>query len=338
MSKTHYMRIAALWFAIQVCFAAAAVAAITFEDCFPEEADPLVGNWKGRWSEDEDVDPDIAAQVFALGQDRYQIRLVSKLFMRAPPIAIVEETLEDGKLTFDTHGLRGEITPEGITGARGRGRVTFGMDKFYHVSPTMGMAPPENAIVLFDGSNFDQWRDPEGWELLDDGVMMVTPDGKNLHSKQHFESVHLHVEFRLPSMPRSRGQSRGNSGVFLQGVYEVQVLDSFGLEGYYDECGALYKVSPPWVNACLPPLEWQTFDITYHAPKFNDDGELEAYPRMTVLHNGILIQNDREMPEITAWREEGRLAPPPSAPGPIMLQAHGNYVQFRNVWLQELSE
>jgi hypothetical protein len=297
-----------------------------------------VGNWKGRWSAEEEVDPDIAANVFALGGGKYQIRLVSKLFMRCPPIALIEARREGDKIAFEEAGFYGEITPERFTGGRGRGKVTFEMKKVYHEPPTMGMVPPDNALVLFDGTNFDQWQNPKGWELLEGGVMMVTPKGEQLKSKQQFKSVQLHVEFRLPSMPRSRGQGRGNSGVFVQDVYEVQVLDSFGLEGYYNECGALYKVSAPRVNACLPPLEWQTYDITYHASQYAGNGDLIALPRITVLHNGILIQDDREMPQITAWKEVERLAPPPREPGHIILQAHGNYVQFRNVFLTELPE
>ncbi|MFO7974240.1 MAG: DUF1080 domain-containing protein, partial [Candidatus Hydrogenedentota bacterium] len=334
---TTFSSIAMVAMVFCLCIGFAADAALDADDCYPEEVDPLVGNWKGRWSAEETVDPDIAAQVFALGGNKYQVRLVSKLFMRCPPI-VFEAEASDGKIAFDEAGIKGEITPDSFTGARGRGKVSFEMEKFSHEPPTLGMTPPDNAIVLFDGTNFDQWQEPEGWELLDGGVMMVTPKGETLVSKQTFKSVQLHVEFRLPWMPKSRGQSRGNSGVFVQDVYEVQVLDTFGLEGYYDECGALYKVSAPRVNACLPPLEWQTYDITYHAPKYSEDGELLAFPRMTVLHNGILIQDDREMPQITAWKEEERLAPPPREPGHIKLQAHGNYVQFRNVFLVELTE
>lgn len=338
MGTTSFSRItmAAIVFCLGIGFAARA--ARNMDDCYPEKADPLVGNWKGRWSAGETVDPDIAAQVFALGGNKYHVRLVSKLFMRCPPLAMFEAEASDGRIAFNEAGIKGEITADSFTGARGRGKVSFEMEKVSHEPPTLGMTPPDNAIVLFDGTNLDQWQEPKGWELLDGGIMMVTPKGEMLKSKQTFKSVQLHVEFRLPSMPGSRGQARGNSGVFVQDVYEVQVLDSFGLEGYYDECGALYKVSAPRVNACLPPLEWQTYDITYHAPKYTENGELTALPRMTVLHNGIVIQNDREMPQITAWKEMERLAPPPRGPGHITLQAHGNYVQFRNVFLTELPE
>ena len=168
--------------------------------------------------------------------------------------------------------------------------------------------------------------------------MMVTPDGSDLVSRDHFKDVQLHVEFRTPFQPQLRGQSRGNSGVFVQGEYEIQVLDSYGLDGYYDECGALYKVSAPYVNACLPPTEWQTYDITFHAARFSDDGTVLSFPRMTVLHNGFVIQKDQEIRWITAWKERDRLQPPVAEPGPIKLQSHrSHYVQFRNVWVMDLA-
>ncbi len=337
MNTTRFVRAAtvAAW---SLCAAVAVNAAVTFEDCFPAQVDPFIGNWTGRWSADEEVEPDIAAQVVALGSNTYQIRLGSRLFMRCPPIGIFEAKRSGDTIPFEYAGIKGEISPDGITGSRGRGKTTFSMTKYVHEPPTLGMAPPENAVVLFDGTNLEQWQEPKGWELLEGGIMMVTPKGDTLVSKQSFTSVQLHIEFRLPYLPEDRGQGRGNSGVFVQGVYEVQILDSFGLEGYYDECGALYKVSAPRVNACLPPLAWQAYDITYTAPKYNENGELTAYPRMTVYHNGILIQDNQEMPQITAWKEVERLAPPPREPGPIMLQAHGNYVQYRNVFLVEVPE
>jgi len=139
-------------------------------------------------------------------------------------------------------------------------------------------------------------------------------------------------------MPSARGQQRGNSGVFFQSTYEVQILDSYGLEGYYNECGALYKVAAPKVNACAPPLQWQTYDIIYRAPRHDANGKLVEFPRMTVRHNGVLIHNDQEMPWRTDWKEEGRLKPAPTEPGNIKMQAHGNYVQFRNIWAVDLAD
>ncbi len=301
---------------------------------FPETEDPFMGNWKGRWSAEEDVNPDIAAQVIARGRNRYEIRIVSKLFMRCPPLAQFEVEPKGDTITFSEAGIRGKIQGGLFTGSQGK--KTFEMRRYVHEIPTLGAPPPEGALVLFDGSNFDQWEAAEGWEILEDGVALVTPTGKYLVSKGRFRDVKLHVEFMLPLMPTARGQQRGNSGVFLQDKYEVQILDSFGLEGYYDECGALYKVAAPMVNACLPPLVWQAYDIEYRAPRFDEAGNLLAYPRMTVYHNGVLIHNDQEMPQITAWKERERLEAPPREPGPIKLQGHNNFVKFRNIWLVEL--
>ena len=271
----------------------AALGALNWQDVYPDEADPFVGNYKGRWCAKEEVDPDIAAQVIALGDDLYRIRLTSELFKRCPPLAEIEVKRSGDCIKFDEAGLFGEIKNGAITGGRGSGdKFTFEMKKEPVVSPTLGAKPPEGAVVLFDGSGFDAWQDAKGWELLDGGVMMVTPLGVQLNSKQRFKDVKLHVEFRLPFMPKARGQQRGNSGVFLQGTYEVQVLDSYGLEGYYNECGGMYKVSAPLVNACAPPLEWQTYDITYRAPRYGDDGKLAAYPRITVVQNGVVIQDE----------------------------------------------
>ena len=303
---------------------------------YPAELDPLVGNWKGRWSEEEDVNPDISAQVISMGRERYQIRLASKLFMRCPVLAIIETRVEDGVLKFNEQGYTGEIRDGKFTGGRRTGKISYEMKKFNYESPTMGAKAPENAIVLFNGANFDAWDNAEGWVLTEDGAMMVTPDANDLVSKQQFKDLKMHIEFRTPFQPKERGQGRGNSGVFVQDEYEVQVLDSFGLEGCYDECGALYKVSAPYVNAALPPTHWQTYDITYRAARFSDDGAVKEYPRMTVLHNGYVIQKDQEIPQITAWKEKDRLQPPPTEPGHIKLQSHGShYVQYRNVWVVE---
>lgn len=313
-------------------------AALSAEDVFPATPDPFVGDWQGRWLQGEKVDPDIAAQVVALGAGKYCIRLVPKLDMRCPPLVVVETTCSGDAMAFEEGGYYGQIKGDRFTGGRGKGKSTFEMKKVTRLSPTLGLEPPAGAIVLFDGSGLDQWQSPQGCEVLDDGSMMIGPKGKTLVSKGTFTDVKLHVEFRTPFMPKARGQQRGNSGVFLQDVYEVQILDSYGLEGYYNECGALYKVSAPHVNACAPPLEWQTYDITYRAPRHDESGKLTENPRMSVHHNGVLIHNDQEIPWITAWTEKQRLAPAPRKPGHIILQVHGNFVQFRNIWLVDLAD
>lgn len=314
-------------------------AAADYTEVYPEEGDPFTGNYVGRWSEAEDVDPEVSAQVIPLGRDRYMIRVAAKLDMRCPPKFVVEEAeAEDGAIEFREGPFHGRIADGKITGGRGRaGTYTFTMEKVELASPSLGAAPPEGAIVLYGGDSLDAWDQTDGWRILEDGTLLVTPEAEDLKTKQLFGDCRLHVEFRTAYMPRSRGQQRSNSGVIVQDEYEVQVLDSFGLEGYYDECGALYKVSAPHVNACRPPLQWQTYDIEFRAARFDDQGNVTAYPRMTVHHNGVRIQADEPLPWRTAWKEKDRLQPPPTQPGHIKLQSHSNYVQFRNIWVVDLA-
>jgi hypothetical protein len=318
-------------------FATLTRAATAPEQYFPARPDPFVGNYVGRWSAEEEIDPDIAAQVMALGNDRYRIRLVSKLDMRAPVLADIEAERKGDTVAFANDRYAGEIRDGRITGGRTSGSVTFSMQLTELQSGSLGMAPPENAVVLFDGTDLSAWADPSRWDVVDGGIMQVRPSAGDLKTARTFKDVYLHLEFRLPHMPAQRGQARGNSGVFFQENYEVQILDSFSLEGYYDECGAIYKVAGPMVNACRPPLQWQTYDITYRAPRFDAQGNVTEYPRMTVYHNGILIHNDQEMRWVTGWKEEDRKMPHPTEAGPIRLQDHGNYIQFRNIWAVDLS-
>ena len=323
---------------VLVCHGACAQKA-SEESYYPATPDPFAGNWEGRWSAEEDVDPNITAQIVALGGSRYQIRIASQVFMRAPVKALIEAKAKGDVLAFENDEIKGEVRDGRITGGQPSGQKTFTMERLYVVSPTMGAAPEADAKVLFDGSNFDAWDGAGGWVLTKDKAMMVTPDASDLVSKDKFEDLRMHIEFRTPFIPKERGQSRGNSGVFVQDKYEVQVLDSFGLEGTYDECGALYKVSAPRVNACLPPTEWQTYDITFHGTRFNDDGSIKEHARITVLHNGILIQDNQELLMVPAWKEEERLQAPPQGPGSIILQSHrSHYVQYRNVWVVDLAE
>lgn len=312
-----------------------AARAVEAADVFPATPDPFSGNYVGRWSAQEDVDPDISAQVIALGKGHYQIVIAAKLHMRAPHKAEVADVeAKDGHLKFEADGLVGDCDGTAFNGSRKGTDRTFTMTRYVHSAPTMGQQPPAGAVVLFNGKDTSAFNGADNWQVLPEGVLLATPKSKYLESKQLFKDCQLHIEFRLSFMPESRGQGRSNSGVFLQGEYECQVLDSFGLEGYYDECGALYKVAPPRVNACLPPLEWQVYDITYRAPRFDASGKETEFARMTVYQNGILIHNNQELPQLTSWKEKERLAPHPKEPGPIKLQGHGNYVQYRNIWVK----
>ncbi len=176
------------------------------------------------------------------------------------------------------------------------------------VTPGTNGEPPSDAIVLFDGTSFDQWTNKDGgpvkWKL-EDGAMVVQPETGIILTKRGFGDCQLHVEFRTPKIVKGEGQGRGNSGIFLQNRYEVQVLDSYQNRTYSNgQAGSIYKQHIPMVNASLPPGEWQTYDIFYNAPRFTEDGLLEFPAYITVVHNGVLIQNHVEIKGSTVYRGE----------------------------------
>lgn len=201
------------------------------------------------------------------------------------------------------------------------------------VTPGEAGGPPSDAIVLFDGKDMSAWQGGDKW-LVDGGV--ATVHGGGVTSKQSFGDCQLHLEWASPKEVKGDGQGRGNSGVYLQGRYEVQILDSYDNETYYDgQAGALYKQWPPLVNACRKPGEWQTYDIIFEAPKFDEHGKVTKPAYVTVLQNGVLVQNHAELAGSTAWdKAPAYEAHPPKQP--ISIQDHGNPVQFRNIWIREL--
>lgn len=206
------------------------------------------------------------------------------------------------------------------------------------VTPGQGTNAPSDAIVLFDGSNFTEWQHLDGknvgWELKDSVATVVGGTG-NIKTKREFGDVQLHLEFRTPAVVKGEGQLRGNSGVFFQERYEVQVLDNYENETYSNgQAGSVYKQSIPLVNACKKPGEWQTYDIIFTAPRFNKDGVRTAAGRLTVIQNGVLVQNNVEIQGTTEYIglpkniAHGKAA--------IMLQDHGDKVSYRNIWIREL--
>ena len=207
------------------------------------------------------------------------------------------------------------------------------------VTPGEQMAPPSDAIVLFDGSSLDEWEkasdgSPAEWTVAG-GAMTVKPGTGSIITKRKFEDFQLHIEWHSPSEVSGESQGRGNSGIFLQNRYEVQVLDNYNNRTYSNgQAASIYKQSIPLVNACKPPGEWQAYDIIYSAPRFNDDGILVLPAYVTVIHNGIVALNHVEIKGPTEYIG----LPKYVAHGPdgIQLQDHGNKVGFRNIWIREM--
>jgi hypothetical protein len=199
--------------------------------------------------------------------------------------------------------------------------------------------PPSDAIVLFDGKDFSQWESErtQGIQWTIEGNAMVVKGGSGgIRTKKVFGDCQLHIEFRTPAEVKGDGQGRGNSGVYLMNRYELQVLDSYNNRTYVNgQAGSIYKQLPPLVNASRPPGEWQTYDVIFTAPRFYEDGRVKTQARVTVIHNGVLVQNDAviwggsEYIGAPVYKKHGDREP-------IYLQDHGNPTAFRNVWIREL--
>jgi hypothetical protein len=231
---------------------------------------------------------------------------------------------DDGSVTFTKDEWTAVLRDGAITATNSEDAgLVVTLAKVERESPTLGAAPPEGAVVLFDGSEgtaAKHWEKP----VLEGGLLT-----QGAVTSGEFEDFSLHLEFLLPWMPKARGQARGNSGLYLGGRYEVQMLDSFGLAGLDNECGGIYKVAEPRENLCYPPLRWQTYDVEFTAARFDAAGEKTANAKVTVRHNGVVIHENLELPGPTGGaRKKGE-----DGPGPIYLQNHGNPVRYRNIWL-----
>jgi hypothetical protein len=273
------------------------------------------GEYKNEWG---------GAQVIALGDGKF--RMVT--FRGGLPgdgwdKELRQETAgkrEGGKIIFTgENNYRAELADGTIT-INSEAGGPWTMQKTERKSSTLGAKAPAGAIVLFDGASVDKWvnghTDARG--LLQAGTK----------TKQQFTNFSLHCEFLLPFKPAARGQDRGNSGVYMQDRYEVQVLDSFGLKGEDNECGGIYSQAKPLVNMCYPPLVWQTYDIDFTAAKFDDAGKKTKNAILSVKHNGVVIHDNLELKGPTGGgKKEDRTG------GAIQLQGHGNPVFYRNVWI-----
>jgi hypothetical protein len=291
----------------------------------PDEAGPdfaLQGEYLGMAG-----DQTWGAQVIALGDGKFDIvgyrgGLPGAGWQRGD-----ETRRGSGQREGDTVKVQGdEFTAtirDGVFSVFRNGEKVAELRKVERKSPTLGAPAPSGAVVLFDGTSADAF---ENGKLVEGRWLGAT----NCVSKRTFGDHFLHIEFRTPFMPASRGQARGNSGVYVQGRYEVQVLDSFGLEGKDNECGGIYRLAAPRVNMCFPPLSWQTYDIDFTAARYDAAGKKIANARITVKHNGVTIHDNLELPSATpGYKPEG-----PEKLG-LFLQNHGNPVVFRNIWVIE---
>ena len=199
-------------------------------------------------------------------------------------------------------------------------------------APATPAPVPSDAIVLFDGKDLSAWNGGEHWPIADGAA---TTAKESITSKQAFGDCQIHLEFATPSKVEGSGQGRGNSGLYLMGQYEVQILDSFDNETYFDgQCGAIYKQQPPTVNACRKPGEWQTYDILFTAPRFTEDGQVEKPGFVTVLHNGVCVHNHFELQGSTSYTEPPKYFKHADKL-PLHIQFHGNTTRFRSIWVRE---
>jgi len=285
------------------------------------------GEYAGEFTAADGTKQKLGVQLVALGQGTFRAvflpgGLPGDGWDEKSRVELSGHTLED-KTTFGADGAGYSATVNGdgeaLTGQTEKGEK-FELPKVMRQSLTLGAQPLEGATVLFDGTNTDAWQNGrmDARKLLAVGAT----------TKKNFRDFTLHLEFRQPFKPFGRGQDRGNSGVYIQERYEIQVLDSFGTKGEKNECGSIYTKIPPRINMAFPPLSWQTYDIDFLAAKFDEAGQKTHNAVVTIKHNGVLIHDKQEIPSKTgAGKEEG------PEPRPIKLQDHGNPVFYRNIWI-----
>jgi hypothetical protein len=293
----------------------------------PATADPLMGDWQGEGG--------CVAQVLPVGEGKYRAVLLTAFDTEDKPIAVLEGTVSGDGVTLSGEGWSGSIKQGQFTGAKGEQK--FSLKRVTRKSPTLGAWPPKGAVVLFDGTNLDAWAKKNGkswleedgparWKLIEGGAVEVVPGSDCIITHRKFGDCKVHVEFRTLGYP-------SNSGVFLEDRYEVNINETYARpeqspNAGFDNCTDTAK---PRIRPCRPPLEWQTYDIEFHAPKFDAKGEKTANARATVLFNGVKIYDNQELNQPKGAAR--RLGEAPA--GPLMLQEHGMPLQFRNVWLVE---
>lgn len=293
----------------------------------PATADPLMGDWQGEGG--------YVAQVLPTAAGKYRANLLTAFDTESSPVAVLEGVRSGDGVTFSGDGWSGAIKQGRFTGSKGD--KSFSLKRVTRTPPTLGAPPPKGAVVLFDGHNLDAWAKKNGkswleengparWKLIEGGAVEVVPDSDCIITHRKFGGCKVHVEFRTLGFP-------SNSGVFLQDRYEVNINETYARteqspNAGFDNCTENAK---PRIRPCRPPLEWQTYDIDFRAPRFDASGNKTESARATVLFNGVKIYDNEELnrPKGAA----SRLGE--ASTGPLMLQEHGMPVQFRNIWLLE---
>ncbi len=306
------------------------LAALAFADPKPDPAlDPtaagpdfaLQGEYEGRL----DGKDKLGAQVIAEGKGKFAVVILAgglpgDGWDGKSRIKVPAQT-ENDKTTFEGKGYKGDLADGKLTGKNADG-LEFSLKRVVRKSATDGAKPPQGATVLFDGSGVEAWKNGK---IVEEKLL-----AQGATTKKDYKDFKLHVEFRLPFKPLARGQSRANSGVYIQKRYEIQILDSFGLEPKPNDCASIYEQTAPSVNMCYPPLSWQTYDIEFTAARYDGDGKKTKNAVVTVLHNGVKVQDAVEIKKKTGYGE-----PEADTPGPVYLQSHDNPVYFRNIWIVE---
>jgi len=277
----------------------------------------------------------VGVQVMALGKHEFEATLFHGGLPGAGWKKGDKEEKAKGKpegdeIEFAGKGWEAAIRGDTMTIEDSSDKEVGKLKKVERKSPTLGAAPPAGAVVLFDGTSADAWHNGH---IVEGNLLGIGPT-----SKQSFRDFTLHVEFRCPFMPEARGQARGNSGVYLQNRYEIQVLDSFGAVGDGGDCGALYSIAPELVNMSFPPLSWQTYDVDFTAARYDENGKKTTNARVTVKHNGVVVHDNLDIPHNTPG-QIGNETPAKGETvlsGPIYLQDHGGDPEaFRNIWVVE---
>ena len=293
----------------------------------PATSDPIMGDWQGEGG--------YVAQVLPLGGGKYRANLLTAFDTESGPVAVLEGAASGAGVTFTGEGCSATINQGQFTGNKAGQR--FSLRRVTRQPPTLGAPPPKGAVVLFDGKNLDAWAKKNGkswleedgparWKLIEGGAVEVVPGSDCLITHRKFGDCKLHVEFRTLGYP-------SNSGIFLQDRYEVNINETYARSDQSPNAGLdnCTEDAKPRIRPCRPPLEWQTYDIDFRAPRFDANGNKTANARATVLFNGVKIYDNQELN-----RPKGAASRLGEAPtGPLMLQDHGMPIQFRNVWLLE---